>query len=190
MASLSPPDKEGYLTKQGEHYKTWKKRWFVLKGRQLVYFEGQKVTLYSPSKLQLIMLVQDLEQKGLVELDASSLVQDERDKDKKKRLMFSVSTARRVFFIYADAITDMLQWMEAIRNNVTRLANASPTSQTPTVRPPTTHILTPQPAGVGPNAAPRTRFAAAKNSVPYLQEVYIPSPHLLHIPLIYHIGGQ
>ena len=147
-----------------------------MKGRQLVYFEGQKVTLYSPSKLQLIMLVQDLEQKGLVELDASSLVQDERDKDKKKRLMFSVSTARRVFFIYADAITDMLQWMEAIRNNVTRLANASPTSQTPTVRPPTTHILTPQPAGVGPNAAPRTRFAAAKNSVPYLQEVYIPLP--------------
>lgn len=129
------------------------------------------------------MLVQDTEQKGVVDLDASSLVQDERERDKKKRLMFSVSTARRVFFIYADSTTDMHQWMEAIRHNISKLAAASPTtsqrSSAPTTRPPTTHtILTPQPAGVGPTAAPRVRFAAAKNSVPYLQEV-LPFPLFL-----------
>jgi hypothetical protein len=119
------------------------------------------------------MLAQDTEQKGTVDLDASSLVQDERERDRKKRFMFSVSTARRVFFIYADSITDMQQWMEAIRNNITKIANTSPTApRSPReTRPPTTHILPPQPAGVGPHAAPRTRFAAAKNSVPYLQEV-------------------
>jgi hypothetical protein len=155
VASLSPADKEGYLTKQGEHYKTWKKRWFVLKGKQLVYFEGQR----------------DSEQKGVVDLDANSLIQDERERDRKKRLMFSVSTARRVFFIYADSVTDMMQWMEAIRYNIAKIAAASPPSQrssAPTSRPPTTHITTASPAG--PNAAPRACFAAAKSSVPYLQE--------------------
>ncbi len=45
VASLQPSDKEGWLKKQGEHYRTWRKRWFVLKGRQLVYFESQKVLI-------------------------------------------------------------------------------------------------------------------------------------------------
>eukprot|EP00026_Physarum_polycephalum_P007405 Phypoly_transcript_07465.p1 GENE.Phypoly_transcript_07465~~Phypoly_transcript_07465.p1 ORF type:complete len:285 (+),score=41.75 Phypoly_transcript_07465:53-907(+) len=156
VASLNPAEKEGWLTKQGEHYRTWKRRWFVLKGKQLVYFESQK----------------DSEQKGIVDLDASSLVQDERDRDKKHRLMFSVSTARRVFFIYAESVTEMQQWMEAIRNNVSKLSNVSPATASRSshgARPLTTHILPPQPAGAGPNA-PRARFAAGKNSVPYLQE--------------------
>jgi len=32
-------DKEGYLRKQGEKFKTWKKRWFVLKRNELNYYE-------------------------------------------------------------------------------------------------------------------------------------------------------
>lgn len=37
--SMSPVDKEGYLTKRGEINKAAQKRWFVLKGNLLFYFE-------------------------------------------------------------------------------------------------------------------------------------------------------
>lgn len=30
---------EGYLEKQGEVYKTWKKRWFALEGDKLLYYQ-------------------------------------------------------------------------------------------------------------------------------------------------------
>lgn len=38
------PDMDGWLYKQGgEKYKTWNKRWFVLKGSMLFYFKRPKV---------------------------------------------------------------------------------------------------------------------------------------------------
>jgi hypothetical protein len=43
VAALHPADKEGFLTKQGGGYKSWKRRWFVLKGTNLYYFKSKKV---------------------------------------------------------------------------------------------------------------------------------------------------
>lgn len=37
------PDMEGWLYKQGDKYKTWNKRWFVLKSNNLFYFKSPKV---------------------------------------------------------------------------------------------------------------------------------------------------
>ena len=39
------PDMEGWLYKQGDKYKTWNKRWFVLKANNLFYFKSPKVRL-------------------------------------------------------------------------------------------------------------------------------------------------
>ena len=36
-------DMEGWLHKQGDRYKTWNKRWFVLRGPNLFYFKSPKV---------------------------------------------------------------------------------------------------------------------------------------------------
>jgi hypothetical protein len=38
------PEHEGWLHKQSDKYKTWNKRWFVLKGSNLFYFKSPKVT--------------------------------------------------------------------------------------------------------------------------------------------------
>lgn len=38
------PDYSGWLTKKGEHLSTWRKRWFVLKDRKLVWFKSNDVT--------------------------------------------------------------------------------------------------------------------------------------------------
>ena len=40
------PDMEGWLHKQSDKYKTWNKRWFVLKGPNLFYFKSPKVSIH------------------------------------------------------------------------------------------------------------------------------------------------
>ncbi|KAH3889683.1 hypothetical protein DPMN_013745 [Dreissena polymorpha] len=34
-----PPEREGYLLKKGDFHRSYQKRWFVLKGNLLFYFE-------------------------------------------------------------------------------------------------------------------------------------------------------
>jgi hypothetical protein len=47
LNKLDPAEKDGYMTKQGGSIKTWKRRWFVLKGPNLYYFKTNKVRLLS-----------------------------------------------------------------------------------------------------------------------------------------------
>jgi len=171
VASLNNADKEGFLTKQGGSIRTWKRRWFVLKGMKIYYFKTRN----------------DLEATGIIELEPDSFVKDE--KDKKKRFMFSVGTSRRVFFIVADNEKDMISWIDSIKRNI---SGNAPTNNQPT---PVTRSnegasqpqsITPSPAAAGSgapartvtgfvasttaNASPRGRLAAAKNCIPYLME--------------------
>lgn len=44
------PEMEGWLYKQGDKYKHWNKRWFVLKGSNLFYFKSPKVYIYNINK--------------------------------------------------------------------------------------------------------------------------------------------
>jgi hypothetical protein len=41
--AFQAPEHEGWLHKQSDKYKTWNKRWFVLKGSNLFYFKSPKV---------------------------------------------------------------------------------------------------------------------------------------------------
>eukprot|EP01112_Ceratiomyxa_fruticulosa_P010466 TRINITY_DN2773_c0_g1_i1.p1 TRINITY_DN2773_c0_g1~~TRINITY_DN2773_c0_g1_i1.p1 ORF type:complete len:456 (-),score=103.37 TRINITY_DN2773_c0_g1_i1:396-1763(-) len=158
VAQLHPADRDGYLTKQGGSIKTWKKRWFVLKGKKLYYFKNKT----------------DPEATGVIELEADSFVKDEVDKDKKRRFMFSVGTARRVFFMHADAEQDMRQWMQLIQRNINPPANSG-----------NGNVGAPKqdPIGGGDKLVngggnkglpqgntPRARIANAKQVIPYLQE--------------------
>jgi len=175
VASLNPPDKEGFLTKRGGSIKTWKRRWFVLKGKNLAYFKTRN----------------DLEAKGIIELEPDSFVKDEKDKDKKRRFMFSVGTSRRVFFIYADTENDMRFWINIIKANIESPAGAlGPNGGVPSPSIPSQYSpaqgsqqnsgVTSGTNGIKPaagftpsnsaNAAPRSRLAAAKNCIPYLLE--------------------
>ncbi|KAL0402895.1 UNVERIFIED_CONTAM: Pleckstrin homology domain-containing protein 1 [Sesamum radiatum] len=40
----STPERAGWLTKQGEYIKTWRRRWFVLKQGKLFWFKESTVT--------------------------------------------------------------------------------------------------------------------------------------------------
>lgn len=157
VASLNPPDREGFLTKQGGAIKTWKKRWFVLKGKKLYYFKTRN----------------DLEATGVIELEDDSFVREEKDKDKKRKYMFSVGTSQRVFLITADTEPEMRQWIESVKRNIdggtgggTGTGIGGP-QQPPSVPPSTP---TPRTGFSGQASSPRARLAAAKGCIPYLLE--------------------
>ncbi|GFQ06529.1 pleckstrin homology domain-containing protein 1 [Phtheirospermum japonicum] len=41
---LGPSERAGWLTKQGEYIKTWRRRWFVLKQGKVFWFKESMVT--------------------------------------------------------------------------------------------------------------------------------------------------
>ena len=45
--ALANPERTGWLTKQGEYIKTWRRRWFVLKQGKLFRFKDSTVTRVS-----------------------------------------------------------------------------------------------------------------------------------------------
>jgi len=169
VASLEPHDKDGYLTKQGGAIKTWKKRWFVLKGPKLWYFKSKTDTCA----------------KGFIELEATTLVRDE-SATKKKKTMFSIQArglkGRRVFMMYPDTQQEAAEWIEAIRKNIAACSgNVEDTScaantQDVQKKPAMEAATGPAPVAATP-AAPvldassvRGRVFNARTAVPFLRE--------------------
>jgi len=169
VASLEPHDKDGYLTKQGGAIKTWKKRWFVLKGPKLWYFKSKTDTCA----------------KGFIELEATTLVRDE-SANKKKKTMFSIQArglkGRRVFMMYPDTQQETAEWIEAIRRNIAACNEASnpippagvqDIQQKPVMDPgmcaPPVAIATPA-APVLDASSVRGRVFNARTAVPFLRE--------------------
>src|SRR3989338_10714348 len=85
VKSLGSGKKEGGLTKQGGSVRSWKKRWFVLKGDTLFYFEGQD------SK--------DI--KGSITLEPTSICQTLPAKSSAKKHMFHVEISKRDYPMFA-----------------------------------------------------------------------------------------
>ena len=92
----SPIDKEGYLGKRGDFSKGYQRRWFVLKGNLLFYFEKK----------------QDKEPLGLIVLEACSVQVSSQAK-----YAFEVSfdgQGSRVYVMMADNDEDMQSWIKVI----------------------------------------------------------------------------
>jgi len=181
VASLEPHDKDGFLTKQGGAIKTWKRRWFVLKGSKLWYFKSKT----------------DTSAKGFIELEATTLVRDESANSKKKKTMFSIQArglkGRRVFMMYPDSQQEQKEWIEAIRRNIAACSSggfakpgeAQVDGTTPAVTTPgDVHQIVQQPPVATPMAPPqatpvapvvdassvRGRVFNARTAVPFLRE--------------------
>ena len=92
----SPIDKEGYLLKKGDVGKSVQRRWFVLKGNLLFYFEKK----------------QDKEPLGVVVLEACSVQASAQTK-----YAFEISfdgQGTRTYVMVADNDEDMQSWLKAI----------------------------------------------------------------------------
>ncbi|KAI8093010.1 uncharacterized protein BX664DRAFT_98970, partial [Halteromyces radiatus] len=91
------PDMEGWLFKQGDKYKTWNKRWFVLKGSNLFYFKSPK----------------DVRMKGIINLRGYRIICDETISV--GHYSFKAQHEKeRTFYFYADTDLSMKAWIQAL----------------------------------------------------------------------------
>jgi hypothetical protein len=152
--SLHPPDKDGYLTKQGGSIKTWKRRYFILKDRTLYYFKTPKDMIFT----------------GKIDLEPHSLVKEEQGK--KKPNLFSITTAKRIFFMYPDNAQEVKSWVDSISRSIDRLkGNGHPM---PVASPSITPSPTPSPAHDRHNGemikSPRVKLSLAKHQISFLKD--------------------
>lgn len=90
--------KEGYLTKLGLHFKTWKTRWFVLRRNELMYYKEK----FSKDPIRVL----DLRECTECREDATTY----RDKTNIFKLVFKW----RTFYMYATTPQDMTEWVKRI----------------------------------------------------------------------------
>ncbi|XP_066304802.1 dual adapter for phosphotyrosine and 3-phosphotyrosine and 3-phosphoinositide-like isoform X2 [Branchiostoma lanceolatum] len=89
--------KEGYLTKQGWNFKSWKTRWFVLKGNEMKYFRAR------------------LDTDALRVLDLKTCTGVAPDFTQNKANCFSVTFPGRTFFMYANTQEEANEWMKLLK---------------------------------------------------------------------------
>ncbi|GAA5816418.1 hypothetical protein MFLAVUS_009947 [Mucor flavus] len=95
--AFQAPEHEGWLHKQSDKYKTWNKRWFVLKGSNLFYFKSPK----------------DVRMKGIINLRGYKIIVDEAIHAGK--YCFKAQHDReRTFFFYTDTEDSMRVWLKML----------------------------------------------------------------------------
>lgn len=135
---------QGYLQKQNPHgIKSYKKRWFVLMGRELMYYERD--TDVEAGKAPL----------GKIELSAV-----ERVDGKKNELGFTVSTPKRDFILQAYSRDERAAWVSTLRRLLT--GGRRPTAGASQLRPPRAADRSPSPA----RARGATSGAEARGQAP------------------------
>ncbi|KAI1894433.1 hypothetical protein AGOR_G00115760 [Albula goreensis] len=117
-----PLEKSGYLLKMGGRVKTWKRRWFVLKAGELLYYKSPSDVIRRPQ--------------GQIELSASSSI---TRGDGKQTLQ--IVTEKRVYYLTADSPNLLEEWIRVLQN-VLRVQVASPLFAQPEIRPGMKGLLT------------------------------------------------
>lgn len=103
----SSPEKTGWLQSQGEHIKTWRRRWFVLKQGYLFRFSGPEVNVTSKPR-------------GIVDLSKVTDVKHAREQTGKPNSLVLSTTSGSVSYI-ADSETELVEWVSALEGTVTRI---------------------------------------------------------------------
>uniref|UniRef100_A0A8B9BT60 Pleckstrin homology domain-containing family H member 2 n=1 Tax=Anser brachyrhynchus TaxID=132585 RepID=A0A8B9BT60_9AVES len=117
-----PLEKSGYLLKMGGKVKTWKRRWFVLKGGELLYYKSPSDVIRKPQ--------------GQIELNASSHI--ERGDGKQT---IQLTTEKRTYYLTADSPNILEEWIKVLQN-VLKIQAASPLFIQPEIKPTMKGLLT------------------------------------------------
>ncbi|RXM99213.1 Pleckstrin homology domain-containing family H member 2 [Acipenser ruthenus] len=117
-----PLEKSGYLLKMGGKVKTWKRRWFVLKGGELLYYKSPSDVIRKPQ--------------GQIELSASSSIVRGDGKQ-----TIQMITEKRVYYLTADSPNILEEWIRVLQN-VLRVQAASLLFTQPEAKPAMKGLLT------------------------------------------------
>ncbi|XP_057536354.1 pleckstrin homology domain-containing protein 1-like [Amaranthus tricolor] len=97
----SNPERVGWLTKQGEYIKTWRRRWFVLKQGKLLWFKESTITRTSVPR-------------GVIHVSRCLTVKGAEDSiNKPSAFEISTSDGSTMYFI-ADSDKEKEEWINSI----------------------------------------------------------------------------
>ncbi|KAK8946308.1 hypothetical protein KSP40_PGU004766 [Platanthera guangdongensis] len=100
----SDPERGGWLTKQGEYIKTWRKRWFVLKQGKLFWFKDSCITRTSVPR-------------GIIPV-SSCLTVKGADDVLNRQFAFELSTPRDTMYFIADSEKEKEEWINSIGRSI------------------------------------------------------------------------
>ncbi|XP_025940343.1 pleckstrin homology domain-containing family H member 1 [Apteryx rowi] len=101
-----PVEKSGYLLKMDSQVKMWKRRWFVLRNGQIMYYKSPSDVIHEPQ--------------GQMELNSScQIVRGEGSQT------FQLMTEKRTYFLTADSPNILEEWIHVLQN-ILRVQVTSP----------------------------------------------------------------
>jgi len=98
------PERSGWLMKQGEYIKTWRRRWFVLKQGKLFWFKENYIT-------------RDSNPRGVVPVSTCLTVKGAEDV-LNKPFAFELSTSRETMYFIADSDKEKEEWINSIGRSI------------------------------------------------------------------------
>lgn len=101
------PEKAGWMHSQGEHIKTWRRRWFILKQGYLYRFASNDVNASSKPR-------------GVVDLSKVTDVGDGRGETGRPNSLKLATAAGKVCYV-CDTETELVEWMSALEGAVNKL---------------------------------------------------------------------
>ncbi|KAK1893610.1 Pleckstrin like domain containing family H member 1 [Dissostichus eleginoides] len=109
-------EKSGYLLKMGSQVKAWKRRWFILRNGEILYYKSPSDVIRKPQ--------------GQIELNSScSIVRGEGAQT------FQLITEKKTFYLTADSPNILEEWIRVLQNILRVQASSPVTVETTTARP-------------------------------------------------------
>ncbi|XP_069495090.1 pleckstrin homology domain-containing family H member 1 [Ambystoma mexicanum] len=110
-----PLEKSGYLLKMGSQVKTWKRRWFVLRNGEIMYYKSPSDVIRKPQ--------------GQIELNSSCLiVRGEASQT------FQLITEQKTYYLTADSPNILEEWIRALQS-LLKVQAASPLAAQSCIKP-------------------------------------------------------
>uniref|UniRef100_A0A1D1XMA7 Pleckstrin y domain-containing protein 1 n=1 Tax=Anthurium amnicola TaxID=1678845 RepID=A0A1D1XMA7_9ARAE len=98
------PERVGWLNKQGEYIKTWRRRWFVLKQGKLFWFKDAAVTRASRPR-------------GVIPVGTCLTVKGAEDV-LGRDFAFELSTSQETMYFIADSEKEKEEWINSIGRSI------------------------------------------------------------------------
>lgn len=105
-----PAERAGWLNKQGEYIKTWRRRWFVLKQGKLFWFKESNVTRSSRPR-GVIPVADCLTVKG-----AEDVLH--------RQFAFELSTRNDTMYFIADSEKEKEDWINSVGRSIVQLSRS------------------------------------------------------------------
>ena len=113
--SALAPLKTGYLIKQGEKYKTWKRRWFELSNSTLAYYKNAA----------------DISSKGVIPLQGRMVVPVPPSTFGRDRCFALSHPVDRTYYIQAPSADELASWMLAVDDAIAFSSHPLPSPHRP-----------------------------------------------------------